>query len=200
MRNAPGCWDRAPGSPTEFSVSTEGPDAYNVWDYASRRARRHRSGTSSTCLDWCNLSIILTPRATSSTLRMHPAVGDMVRLSAHVDPHAEKGRGRDVAQPPSCCHTLLPKSFDYLYRMLEIKIGTEKMQTDPEFSFFMGSASPLRFGRDVLEMAMHAIKRGQVVGIGGNCNCGVQIADHRCVQHRHRSCRTACRHVYRHLD
>jgi trimethylamine--corrinoid protein Co-methyltransferase len=58
--------------------------------------------------------------------------------------------------------------------MLEIKIGKEKMHTDPEFSFFMGSASPLRFGRGVLDMAVHTLKRGQVVGIGGNCNCGVQ--------------------------
>jgi trimethylamine:corrinoid methyltransferase-like protein len=51
--------------------------------------------------------------------------------------------------------------------MLEIKIGKEKMQTDPECSVFMGSASPLRFGRDVLEMAMHAIKRGHPIGYDG---------------------------------
>lgn len=58
--------------------------------------------------------------------------------------------------------------------MLEVKIGREKMRRDPEFSFFMGVASPLRYGHDILEMAMHTIRRGQVVGIGGNCNCGVQ--------------------------
>jgi trimethylamine:corrinoid methyltransferase-like protein len=47
MLSAPGCWDRAPGSPSEFSVSAD-CGAYNVWDYAS--------GITSTCLDWCNLS------------------------------------------------------------------------------------------------------------------------------------------------
>ncbi|MBV5335613.1 trimethylamine methyltransferase family protein, partial [bacterium] len=49
-----------------------------------------------------------------------------------------------------------------------------KMRSDPEFSFFMGVASPLRYSEDILKMAMHTIRRGQVVGIGGNCNCGVQ--------------------------
>ena len=58
--------------------------------------------------------------------------------------------------------------------MLSIKIGEEAMKTDPEFSFFMGAASPLRWGRDILEMTMHTIKRGQVVGIGSNVNCGIQ--------------------------
>ena len=173
MRNAPGCWDRVSGSPTEFSVSVD-CGAYNVWDYASRRAR------PTSIRDYIDV-----PRLVQSlehidsagnliySADVPSAVGDMIAYR-HMWTHTQKKGGGGLGRSPSCCHALLPKSFDYLCRMLEIKIGKEKMQADPEFSFFMGSASPLRFGRDVLDMAMHTVKRGQVVGIGGNCNCGAQ--------------------------
>jgi trimethylamine--corrinoid protein Co-methyltransferase len=38
----------------------------------------------------------------------------------------------------------------------------------------MGSASPLRWGADVVDTAIHVTRRGQVVGIGGNCISGIQ--------------------------
>jgi ribosomal protein S18 acetylase RimI-like enzyme len=171
MRNAPGCWDRACGRPTEFSVSAD-CGAYNVWDYTTRRAR------PTAIRDFVDV-----PRLVQSlehidsagnliySADVPPAVGDMIAYR-HIWTHTQKKGGGGLGRSPSCCHALLPKSFDHLCRMLEVKIGKEKMQTDPEFSFFMGAASPLRFGRDVLDMAMHTIQRGQVVGIGGNCNCG----------------------------
>jgi trimethylamine---corrinoid protein Co-methyltransferase len=173
MLHAPGCWDRASGTPTEFSVSVD-CGAYNVWDYSTRRAR------PTSIRDFRDV-----PRLVQSLKHIDaagnliysadvpPAVGDMIAYR-HMWTHTQKKGGGGLGRSPSCCHALLPKSFDYLCRMLEVKIGKEKLQTDPEFSFFMGSASPLRFGRDVLDMAMHTIKRGQIVGIGGNCNCGVQ--------------------------
>jgi trimethylamine:corrinoid methyltransferase-like protein len=40
MLDAPGSWDRASGSPTEFSVSAD-CGAYNVWDYATGAPGRH---------------------------------------------------------------------------------------------------------------------------------------------------------------
>ena len=173
MRNAPGCWDRASSAQSGFSVSAD-CGAYNVWDYATRRAR------PTTIRDFSDV-----PRLVQSlehidsagnlvySTDVPPAVGDMIAYR-HMWTHTEKKGGGGLGRSPSCCHALLPRSFDYLCEMLQVKIGKEKMQADPEFSFFMGSSSPLRFGRDVLTMAMHTIKRGQVVGIGGNCNCGVQ--------------------------
>jgi trimethylamine--corrinoid protein Co-methyltransferase len=88
--------------------------------------------------------------------------------------HTEKKGGGGLGRCPSCNHTVSRKSFDYLCEMLEIKVGKDKMQSDPEFSFFMGAASPLRWGRDILEMAHYTVNKGQVVGIGGNCICGIQ--------------------------
>jgi len=102
-----------------------------------------------------------------------PHVGDMIAYR-HMWNHTEKKGGGGLGRCPSCCTALRPQSFDYLCEMLEVKIGREKMRSEPEFSFFMGVASPLRYGDDILKMALHAIRRGQVVGIGGNCNCGVQ--------------------------
>jgi trimethylamine---corrinoid protein Co-methyltransferase len=173
MRNAPGSWDRTSGSPAEFSVSAD-CGAYNIWDYATGRAR------PSAIQDYDDI-----PRLVQAlehidaagnliySAKVPPAVGDLIAYR-HMWTHTQKKGGGGLGRSPSCCHALLPASFDYLCRMLEVKIGNDKMQTDPEFSFFMGSASPLRFGRDVLTMALHTIKRRQVVGIGGNCNCGVQ--------------------------
>lgn len=173
MLHAPGCWDRSPAVHAGFSVSAD-CGAYNIWDYATRRAR------PTTIRDFSD-----APRLVQSLKHIDSAgnlvystavpspVGDMIAYR-HMWAHTEKKDGGGLGRCPSCCHALLPQSFDYLCDMLEVKIGSEKMREDPEFSFFMGSSSPLRFGRDVLTMALHAIKRGQVVGIGGNCNCGVQ--------------------------
>jgi trimethylamine--corrinoid protein Co-methyltransferase len=173
MLNAPGSWDRISGPLTDFSVSAD-CGSYSVWDYASRRSR------PTVARDFVD-----APRLVQSlenidaagnlvySMDVPPPVGDMIAYR-HMWNHTKKKGGGGLGRCPSCCHALLPKSFDYLCDMLEAKIGKEKMQSDPEFSFFMGAASPLRYGDDVLKMAMHAIERGQVIGIGGNCNCGVQ--------------------------
>ena len=58
--------------------------------------------------------------------------------------------------------------------MLAVKIGDDSHEREPELSFFMGVASPLRFGHDVLEMALTMLRLGQAVGIGGNCVAGIQ--------------------------
>jgi len=173
MLNAPGSWDRTSGNLAEFSVSVD-CGAYNIWDYATRSAR------PTSIRDYVDV-----PRLVQAlehvdaagnlvySVDVPPAVGDMIAYR-HMWAHTQKKGGGGLGRCPSCCHALLPKSFDYLCEMLAVKTGKEKMPTVPEFSFFMGSASPLRFGHDVLDMAMHSIRRGQVVGIGGNCNCGVQ--------------------------
>jgi|GEM_PF-5191796 len=174
MDNAPGSWDRiVDGETSKFSVSVD-CGSYAIWDYNTRQAR------PSVPSDYVNV-----PRLVQAldhidaagnlvySMDVPPAVGDMIAYR-HMWMHTNKKGGGGLGRCPSCCHALLPRSFDYLCEMLEVKIGREKMKSDPEFSFFMGCASPLRFGNDVLTMAMHTIKRGQVVGIGGNCNCGVQ--------------------------
>lgn len=173
MRNAPGSWDRVGRPAGEFSFSADS-GANNIWDHALRRPR------PTVPRDFVDLPRLVQSLANIDaagtlvhSMEVPPVVGDMIAYR-HRWTHTEKQGGGGLGRCPSCCDALVPKSFDYLCEMLEVKIGREKMQRDPEFSFFMGVASPLRYGYDILEMARHTIRRGQVVGIGGNCNCGVQ--------------------------
>jgi trimethylamine--corrinoid protein Co-methyltransferase len=173
MRHAPGSWDRVGGPAREFSVSAD-CGAQHIWDYATRRAR---PVVARDFADVPRLVQALKHIDAAGTLvhamEVPPQVADMIAYR-HMWNHTEKKGGGGLGRSPSCCDALHPQAFDYLCEMLEIKIGAAKMRSDPEFSFFMGVASPLRYSEDILKMAIHTIRRGQVVGIGGNCNCGVQ--------------------------
>ena len=173
LRHAPGSWDRAGRPSGEFSFSADS-GANHIWDFVSRRPR------PTVARDFTDVPRLVQalPNIDAAGTLVHsmeipPAVGDMIAYR-HMWTHTEKRGGGGLGRCPSCCDALLPRSFDFLCEMLEVKIGPEKMRRDPEFSFFMGVASPLRYGRDILEMTLHTLARGQVVGIGGNCNCGVQ--------------------------
>ncbi len=172
MRHAPGSWDRG-GAPAAFSVSADS-GASHIWDYATRRPR---AVVARDLVDVPRLVQACAQLDAAGTLvhslEVPAEVGDMIAYR-HMWNHTEKQGGGGLGRCPSCCEALRPQSFDYLCEMLEVKLGAERMQREPEFSFFMGVASPLRYGRDILQMARHTLRRGQVVGIGGNCNCGVQ--------------------------
>jgi len=173
LHNAPGSWDRESASPGDFSVSADCGAAF-VWDRATRRGRPvERRDLADVPRLVQALANIDEAGALVFTSELPPAVRDLI-LYRHMWNHTDKKGGGGLGRCPSCIFSLSPRTIDYLCDMLEIKIGKEKMETDPELSFFMGAASPLRWGRDVLEMAVHAIHRGQVVGIGGNCTCGIQ--------------------------
>ena len=173
LRNAPGSWDRQASAVGEFSVSAD-CGCYYVWDYATRGPRPARPD-----------DLVTAPRLVQALPNIDeagnliymseipPAVRDMI-VYRHMWLHTEKKGGGALGRCPSCNHALLPRTFDRLLDMLQVKAGSDQTPTEPEFSFFMGVASPLRFGQDVLEMALHAVRRGQAVGIGGNCICGMQ--------------------------
>ena len=173
MHNAPGSWDRAPVPPGEFMVSADG-GTYFAWEWSTRGAR---PATPRDLIDVPRVVQALGNIDESGNLiytsDIPPDLRDLI-VYRHMWNHTEKKGGGGLGRCPSCNHALSPRTFDYLCDMLAVKIGNDAMQKDPEFSFFMGVASPLRWGQDVLEMALHTVKRGQVVGIGGNCVCGIQ--------------------------
>ncbi|MBT3273261.1 MAG: hypothetical protein HN368_08915, partial [Spirochaetales bacterium] len=173
LREAPGSWDRRAVSRGMFSVSADcGSDM--IWDHEARGARS------------CGRSdLIDVPRLVEAMEHIDEAgnlvfpqdvpapLQDMITYR-YMWQHTQKEGGGGLGRCPSCMRVCSPRVFDDLCNMLEVKRGKEGMKAHPEFSFFMGVASPLRFGSDVLELALHSINRGQVVGIGGNCICGIQ--------------------------
>jgi len=173
LDNAPGSWDRRRAGAGTFSVSADCGGRF-AWDYNSKRPRA--AGPR---------DLVDAPRLVQAMDNIDEA-GNLIFAQGipeqlldlityrHMWNYTEKKGGGGLGRCPSCVNQVLPKSLDYLCDMLAVKIGKEKMQSDPEFSFFMGAASPLRWGRDILAMTIHAIKRGQVVGIGGNVVCGIQ--------------------------
>ena len=101
-----------------------------------------------------------------------PNVQDLI-FYRHQWNHMAKKGGGGLGRSPSCATGLSPRTMDYLCQMLALKQGEKDGDHEPELSFFMGIASPLRYGHDVLDMALHTLRLGQVVGIGGNCISGI---------------------------
>ena len=173
MRHAPGSWDRGAASPGEFSVSAD-CGAANVWDCLTRAPR---PATVRDLVDVPRLVQALPHIDAAGALVFVPELPTEVCdlfLYRHMWQHTDKQGGGGLGRCPSSLFGMSVRAFDAVCDLLEVKIGAQKMRQDPELSFFMGAASPLRWGRDVLEVAARALARGQVVGIGGNCICGVQ--------------------------
>ena len=173
MRSAPGSWDRSSGSSGDFSVSADCGSAF-IWDCAARAPRPvgirdlvnvPRLVQAMDNIDEAGALVFMS--------ELPPAVCDLI-LYRHMWNHTEKKGGGGLGRCPSSLFGMSAAALDAVCDMLEVKVGAEKMRTDPELSFFMGVASPLRWGQDVLELAVRAIERGQVVGIGGNCISGIQ--------------------------
>ena len=145
-----------------------------IWDYRTRRPRPTEPR-----------DLVDVPRLVQALGNIDEA-GNLVRLAEippnvedlilyrHMWNHTEKKGGGGLGRCPACVFGLSPRTVDYLCQMLAVKIGDARADREPELSFFMGAASPLRFGHDVLDMALYALRLGQAVGIGGNCVAGIQ--------------------------
>ena len=174
MRNSPGSWDRRRGSLGRFSVSVDsGGD--KIWDYGTRRARPSQPR-----------DLIDMPRLVQAMDNIDEA-GNLIRLAEippnledlilyrHMWNHTEKKGGGGLGRSPACVFGLSTRTVDYLCQMLAVKLAANQAeQQEPELSFFMGIASPLRYGHDVLDMALYMLSLNQAVGIGGNCVAGIQ--------------------------
>ncbi len=174
MRNSPGSWDRRKGGPGRFSVSVDsGGD--KIWDYRTRRPRPSEPR-----------DLVDVPRVVQAMDNIDEA-GNLVRLAEippnvedlilyrHMWNHTEKRGGGGLGRSPACVFGLSPRTVDYLCQMLAVKIAANPAEErEPELSFFMGIASPLRYGHDVLDMALYMLGLNQAVGIGGNCVAGIQ--------------------------
>ena len=172
-RHAPGSWDRGAPSPGEFSVSADS-GAADVWDCSTREPR---PVIARDLADVPRLVQAMPHIDAAGALVFMPELPTEVCdlfLYRHMWNQNGKQGGGGLGRCPSSLFGMSVRAFDAVCDLLEAKIGAEKMQQDPELSFFMGAASPLRWGRDVLDVARRALERGQVVGIGGNCICGIQ--------------------------
>lgn len=173
LDHAPGSWDRNVGTTGAFSVSAD-CGSNMIWDYGLRRPR---SVEARDLVDVPRLVQAMDNIDEAGTLvyvqEIPPLVQDLI-IYRHRWQHTEKTGGGGLGRFPSCNFSLSTRSFDYLFDMLAVKNGLDDPRREPEFSFFMGAASPLRWGHDVLDLALHAVNRGQAVGIGGNCICGIQ--------------------------
>ena len=173
LDNAPGSWDRGGRDPGRFSVSADCGSSW-IWDYATKRPR---AGVPRDLIDVPRLVQALGNIDEAGSLVFSPDIPPpMLDLIAyrHMWNHTEKRGGGALGRCPSAVNTLTPKVFDYVCDLLEVKTRAETLSSGPQLSFFMGIASPLRWGRDILGMVLHAVGRGQAVGIGGNCVAGVQ--------------------------
>ena len=174
MRNAPGSQDRNPRRAGEFTVSVDGGGAW-IWDYANHKPR---PVVARDLVDVPRIVEAMPNFGEAGTLvfveDIPPSMLDMI-LYRHQWNHTQKQGGGGLGRCPGSVLGLSAKAYDYLYEMLAVKLGgVDKVAAKPQLSFFMGIASPLRWGQDVLEMALHVVNRGQLVGIGGNCICGIQ--------------------------
>ena len=195
MRSAPGSWDRRKAETGTGPLCRNGPEgashkgglspfpqfsvsadcgAEKVWDYGTRRSRPSEPH-----------DLVDVPRLVQAMGNIDEA-GNLVRLAEippnledpilyrHMWNHTEKKGGGGLGRCPACVFGLSPITVDCLCRMLAVKHRHGTTEAEPELSFFMGVASPLRFGHDVLNMALYMLRHGQAVGIGGNCVSGVQ--------------------------
>ena len=174
MRNAPGSQDRNPRKAGEFTVGVDASRAW-IWDYANHRPR------PTVARDLLDVPRVVEAMPNFGEAGASVFVDDIpasmrdMILCRHQWNHSQKQGGGGLGRSPGSVLGLSPKAYDYLYEMLAVKLGgVDKVAAKPQLSFFMGIASPLRWGQDVLEMALHVVNRGQLVGIGGNCISGIQ--------------------------
>jgi len=173
LQNAPGCWDRRVGAVGRFSVTAD-CGASMVWDYDLRRPRATRP---SDLVDVPRLVQALPHIDGAGALvacdEIPAGLRDLIYCRNRMI-HCRKGGGGGLGRFPSLTHEVGIEQFNDLCDLIAAAEGNAGPQQSYDLSFFMGAASPLRWGKDVLETAKHVIERGYVVGIGGNCICGIQ--------------------------
>ena len=173
LENSPGCWDRCPSTAGEFHVTADAGTS-TIWDYGLRQAR---PVTPKDLVDVPRLVQALPHIDGAGTL---VASGDVpagmrdIVFCRNRMIHCCKDGGGGLGRFPSLANDVGVEAFDDLYDLLSAADGTAEPDSVRDLSFFMGAASPLRWGEDVLETAGHVVEKGHVVGIGGNCICGMQ--------------------------
>ncbi len=173
LENSPGCWDRAPAESGEFSVTADA-GCPMVWDYDLRRSR---PAQPKDLVDLPRLVQALPNIDGAGCLVASDGIPDNLAdaiIYRNRMIHCTKGGGGGLGRFPSLCYRMSVEAFDVLYDLIAAAEGTTQLGPTHDLSFFMGVSSPLRWGRHELEIAKHVIERGQVVGIGGNCICGIQ--------------------------
>ena len=172
VANCPGSWDRRPYTPGKFIVTADAGAEY-VWDHQEGR----RKCTGRDLVDFPRLVQAMPNIDGAGTLVANPDVPHGMRDLIYYRNrmiHCEKRGGGGLGRFPSLCWETGPELYDDVYDLFAAAWGEDKLQKNPEISCFMGSASPLRWGADVVDTAIHVTRRGQAVGIGGNCICGIQ--------------------------
>ncbi len=173
VANCPGSWDKRPYTPGKFTVTADA-GAERVWDH---QAGKHRKCTARDLVDFPRLVQAMPNIDGAGTLVADPDVPHGMRdLICYRNRmiHCEKSGGGGLGRFPSLCWETGPDLYDDVYDLFAAAWGEEELQKDPQVSCFMGVASPLRWGADVVDTAIHVTRRGQAVGIGGNCISGIQ--------------------------
>ncbi len=173
LRHAPGCWDREPATIGQFSVTADCGSA-TIWDYKLSRARPTEPR-----------DMVDLPRLVQSLPHIDGAgslvasndipgrLRDIIIIRNRMI-HCRKGGGGGLGRFPSLGNGVTIEEFDDLYNLIAAAEGKRVLEPTHDLSFFMGVSSPLRWDAFVLATAKHVLEKGQVVGIGGNCICGVQ--------------------------
>ena len=173
VKNCPGNWDKRPYVPGEFTVTADA-GGERVWDY---KAGECRKCTPQDLVDFPRLVQAMPNIDGAGTLAgdldIPYGMRDLVCYRNRMI-HCEKRDGGGLGRFPSLCWETGPDLYDDVYDLFAAAWGEEELQKDPQISCFMGAASPLRWGADVVDTAIHVARRGQVVGIGGNCISGIQ--------------------------
>jgi trimethylamine--corrinoid protein Co-methyltransferase len=173
MKNCPGSRDLAPYPLGDFKVSCD-TGAALIWDY---KAGEHRPVTPRDLVD-CPRLVQAMPNIDGAstlvgTMDVPAGMRDLVFYRNRMIHSVKKGGG-GLGRYPSLCWEMGAECFDDVFDLWVAAYGRDQVVNDPDLSFFMGVASPLRWGQDVLETAYHVVHRGQIVGVGGNCTAGVQ--------------------------
>ena len=170
--HSPGCWDRDPGAIGRFRVTAD-CGSLIIWDHGLRRARPIQPRD---LVDVPRLIQALPHIDGAGTLVASNDVPAGLRdivFSRNRMIHCRKTGGGGLGRFPSLANDVGIEAFDDMYDLLAAAEGPREPESH-DLSFFMGVSSPLRWDATVLATARHAIERGQVVGIGGNCICGMQ--------------------------
>jgi trimethylamine--corrinoid protein Co-methyltransferase len=172
VTHCPGSWDRRPYTPGTFTVTADA-GGERVWDY---RAGKHRKCTPRDLVDYPRLVQAMPNIDGAGALVADPDVPHGMRdLICYRNRmiHCDKGGGGGLGRFPGLCWEIGAELYDDVYDLFAAAWGQEEVRDNHQISCFMGAASPLRWGAEVVDTAIHVTGRGQAVGIGGNCISGI---------------------------
>ena len=173
LKNCPGCLDRRP-KPDTLTFSCDGGSGY-VYDYDTRKTR---PATVQDIADFSRLTDALENVQEISFPCFDPSVPyemqDLV-IFRQVWANTAKTGGGGLSRNDAIWMNTRPEAVDLFIRMAKVRYGGEtKPDGKPVAAVFVGAASPLRFERDMMEVALLMLKKKQTVGIGSNVIGGIQ--------------------------